>query len=144
MDGVTEMYKHTPLKVELKDLEVETIKTAALELIEEHKKITGDVFEVFEKIDTDKSGFIDRTELISVIQQLGLEVAPEDYKGIFEELDLNNDGEISPAEFLAWHLSGRSGTTPGMKKFFKAAYASFNLLKQTHDTVTEVLKNDGR
>jgi len=31
-----------------------------------------------------------------------------------------------------------------MKQFFKAAYASFEMLKQTHDTVAEVLKNDGQ
>lgn len=62
------------------------------------------VDDLFNSSDTDKSGFIDKTELKKLLSELGqlLEIPPPteaDVEGELKRLDTNNDGKISKQEF---------------------------------------------
>jgi len=53
----------------------------------------------FRRIDVDKSGTIDETELSSVLEQVAPDSSPEARKRIFQIVDCTNDGEIEFHEF---------------------------------------------
>ena len=71
---------------------------------EEQAKLEKDCKEEFDKIDTDKSGLIDKDEFRKLIEKIakntGGEMASEkDIDDAFKELDLDNSGKISFDEF---------------------------------------------
>jgi Ca2+-binding EF-hand superfamily protein len=51
----------------------------------------------FGQYDTDKSGFLERPEVVVALQTLG--IAESDTDRVFSRLDANNDGKISFEEF---------------------------------------------
>jgi hypothetical protein len=71
---------------------------------------------MFEKMDTDKSGFLEENELAAVIAEMGVEMSGSDVRNMMTDIDFNKDGKISPEEFHMWWLSGRKGTTGTMKQ----------------------------
>ncbi len=50
--------------------------------------------------DSDKSGFIDATEIKELIGGLGNLVSPDAIEAAIKEIDVNGDGEIDFEEFL--------------------------------------------
>merc|ERR1711904_194602 len=55
--------------------------------------------QVFEEIDRDGSGTIDRREFKKAMEQLGFELSSRQVKQIFTKFDKNYDGEITYKEF---------------------------------------------
>ena len=58
-------------------------------------KIHGDVDRVFEQIDADGNGSIDKEELGRLFERLGHEISEEEVDDVFCGLDLDNDGTVS-------------------------------------------------
>jgi Ca2+-binding EF-hand superfamily protein len=68
-------------------------------LIALHAELNAMMKSTFDSIDTDSSGFIDMNELTNVAKALGHELAEEELKLVFDELDKNGDQKISFEEF---------------------------------------------
>ena len=58
----------------------------------------------FDRVDTDRSGSIDSTELVTYM--LGAGTEPEYISELFTQIDLNGDGKISREEWAAAYDSG--------------------------------------
>ena len=57
---------------------------------------------VFDSFDTDKSGSVSPQELASAIFALGVRLPAEELRELVVELDVDNSGQISFAEFSSW------------------------------------------
>ena len=67
---------------------------------EEEAKIKKDIREEFDKIDTDKSGMIDKNEFKSLVDKVANKIGEnppkeKDIETAFNEFDTDNSGEIS-------------------------------------------------
>ncbi|XP_076464994.1 uncharacterized protein LOC143296891 [Babylonia areolata] len=58
------------------------------------------VKELFHQLDADKSGFLDRNELKSLLAQSGKKFTEDDVTSILRDADKNNDNKISFDEFI--------------------------------------------
>ena len=75
-------------------IDVKIIQSFKTEDYTEYEKI-------FKSVDTDKSGLVDKAELLQMMHNLGYRtVTEDDIKKILAEIDLNNDKKISFAEYL--------------------------------------------
>jgi Ca2+-binding EF-hand superfamily protein len=77
---------------------------------EEQAKLEKDCKEEFDKIDTDKSGLIDKDEFRKLIEKIakntGGEMASEkDIDDVFKEFDTDNSGKISFDEVMKEWIS---------------------------------------
>ena len=76
-------------------IDVKIIQSFKTEDYTEYEKI-------FKSVDTDKSGLVDKAELLQMMHNLGYRtVTEDDIKKILAEIDLNNDQKISFAEYLS-------------------------------------------
>lgn len=64
---------------------------------------------VFEKMDGDKSGFIDGRELVQAAREMKQEVSPQEVESALGEMDANKDSKVSFQEFRDWWKRGRQG-----------------------------------
>lgn len=85
-------------------------KKAAMEATEGREGLSKELvvlaFDVFEKIDVDKSGTLTKDEILA--QYGGNDT------GMFKQLDANQDGVVTPDEYLVWLNSFRgAGGDPG-------------------------------
>jgi Ca2+-binding EF-hand superfamily protein len=64
-----------------------------------------EVKKMFDLVDEDKSGYIDRSELEVLLKQLGKTVSPDDIIKGFQRLDVDMSGLIEFDEFYAWYKS---------------------------------------
>jgi len=71
-------------------------------------KISGNVEEVFKKIDESGNGLIDSKELNQLFTLLDNPVTPDQLGEAMKELDENNDGQIDFAEFTKWYIKSES------------------------------------
>ena len=67
---------------------------------EEQEKVKKDAKEEFDKIDTDKSGLIDKNEFRKILEKVAKNVGgkppkEEDFDEVFKEFDKDNSGQIS-------------------------------------------------
>jgi len=62
----------------------------------------------FDKMDADKSGFLDKSELGVVCKELGCEFSNEELNAIFMVLDEDGNGELSFDEFANWWFGTRA------------------------------------
>lgn len=60
------------------------------------------VKELFDAIDTDGSGFLDRTEVGELASTLGIDLSEMDLDTAFQEMDLNSNGRVDLKEFEVW------------------------------------------
>ena len=63
---------------------------------------------IFDKYDTDKSGVIDKHELLAMCKEMGRVLSPFEHENAMRVLDSNQDGTVSYEEFLAWWAHGLS------------------------------------
>merc|ERR1712188_168071 len=66
-------------------------------------KIVGDADYVFEQVDRDGNGHIDREELRQLFDLLECYASTEELEEVFIQLDTNGDGVISRKEFAEWY-----------------------------------------
>lgn len=64
-----------------------------------------EVLEIFRSYDRDGSGSIDRGELASLLEALGMAPSEEDVGIALEIVDRNRSGKVSWPEFSAWWRS---------------------------------------
>jgi len=64
-----------------------------------------EIKKLYDLVDHDKSGYIDRLELEILLQQLGRTVSPEDIEKGFQRLDMDGSGLIDFNEFYTWYTS---------------------------------------
>lgn len=57
---------------------------------------------IFEDIDTDGSGFLDKEELKAVTIRLGEDFTDKEISKIFKAMDKNKDGKVGLQEFINW------------------------------------------
>jgi hypothetical protein len=96
--------KQEAAKAKLKGAQKKTLTASAKAKIEA----------IFKKLDADKSGFIDRGELKTMINDLGCKLTEEEFNKALAALDANADNKISLDEFINWwssdsKLGGNSG-----------------------------------
>lgn len=61
-----------------------------------------EIKDVFQAIDTDGNGFLDRTEVGEIASVLGFPLSEEELSVAFDEMDENRNGRVSLDEFKAW------------------------------------------
>jgi len=72
------------------------------------------VLNVFKRFDANGDGFIQKEELVSVLQHLDAAAwPPEKMSQVFETMDANSDQRMSYHEFLEWLWKGSVGTACG-------------------------------
>lgn len=63
---------------------------------------------IFEGIDLDRSGELDRNEIRELGAQLGAEMTDAELQGAMDEMDADGNGEVDLEEFLSWWMGARS------------------------------------
>eukprot|EP00934_Nitzschia_sp_Nitz4_P001980 Nitzschia sp. Nitz4//scaffold14_size191712//98347//100628//NITZ4_001725-RA/size191712-snap-gene-0.154-mRNA-1//-1//CDS//3329536933//1980//frame0 len=66
-------------------------------------KIAGDADYVFQQVDRDGNGHVDRDELKQLFNLLECYVSPAELEEVFNSLDEDKDGTISQREFTNWY-----------------------------------------
>lgn len=92
----------------------------------------------FDSIDKDNSGYIDMDELTNLSKQLGHDLAEEELKVVFDELDENGDHKISFEEFSKWWKRGRHGQGATMKKMISYHAKANRFLEGAHAEIVQV------
>lgn len=67
-------------------------------------KIMGDADFVFDQVDKDSNGHIDKEELRELFDLLECHATPAELDETFKQLDINGDGVISRKEFTEWYV----------------------------------------
>jgi len=81
-------------------------------------KIAGDVDTVFEKVDVDGNGEIDKEELAMLFQKLDCELSPSELDHVFETLDVDKNGKICRSEFSSWYCASEERILNEVKHVF--------------------------
>jgi Ca2+-binding EF-hand superfamily protein len=68
-------------------------------MVKQIQKCTSNVREVFNLFDTDRSGFIGKTELKKVFDYCSIIISKEEFKKIFDMIDSDRSKKISYQEF---------------------------------------------
>jgi Ca2+-binding EF-hand superfamily protein len=80
----------------------------AMKLSHEHLLNSYKVKDVFEKYDTDKSGYLDKKEMKELFKNLNRQLerfySDHEQERIFKNLDKNGDGRISLEEFKRFYI----------------------------------------
>jgi len=69
------------------------------------------ILEIFNKIDTDKSGAIDPEEFRALVTDMHLKLDDDEIMVLFKSIDLDNNGTIEFNEFLEWWQDSVSGNS---------------------------------
>lgn len=75
------------------------------------------VREVFDRFDTDGSGFIGRIELGDMLTNLDIEASAEEADALFKYLDLDGDGDIEFDDFLPWYAESAEASKQAATAF---------------------------
>jgi Ca2+-binding EF-hand superfamily protein len=62
---------------------------------------------IFNRLDTDSSGTIDKAELMAAISELDGQATADDIIETMKEIDEDNDGQVTFTELKAWWKKGR-------------------------------------
>ena len=80
-------------------------KEAIKEIANDEVKFNGYMDKIFEKVDKDENGFIEKQELETLIKEIALkfkkdfEVPEDKVQSVLEKIDTDGDGKISKEEF---------------------------------------------
>jgi len=84
-------------------------------------QISGDVKETFDQFDLNKTGSIGVTELGKLLKKLGLEVEPEELKGLCIKILDGEDGDtINFKQFKKWYIQCEERVMKDMKELFQS------------------------
>jgi len=72
--------------------------------------------DIFNEVDRDGSGFLDLQEVKEMADRLGQSLSANEVQYIFEAMDTDSDGKVTPEEFAKW-LSSQE-TMEGLKTYF--------------------------
>merc|ERR1712072_758869 len=61
---------------------------------------TGELLQLFSKLDVDNDGFITKKELLKGLGQVGYKVSDHDSKVIIENIDVDGNGQLDQNEFV--------------------------------------------
>ena len=82
--------------------------------------------QLFDFVDVDKSGYLDKTEVATALSMLGFKwLGEKQVDGIFERADANGDSEISLEEFM---VEGPRTLRTNLVKLAKSNGAAMGLL----------------
>eukprot|EP00586_Coscinodiscus_wailesii_P001148 CAMPEP_0172484916 /NCGR_PEP_ID=MMETSP1066-20121228/12589_1 /TAXON_ID=671091 /ORGANISM="Coscinodiscus wailesii, Strain CCMP2513" /LENGTH=672 /DNA_ID=CAMNT_0013249747 /DNA_START=182 /DNA_END=2200 /DNA_ORIENTATION=+ len=81
-------------------------------------QIAGDVQATFAHIDKNGDGYIDRSELKVLFEELGNPLTPEQLEEAFDELDENKDGKIMETEFTEYYIVSQGVVKAKIKEIF--------------------------
>jgi len=84
-------------------------------------QIAGDVNETFAKLDTDESGKLEVDEIAKLLKEVcgdGSKVSPDEVKVVMGELDKDNTGDVTLAEFTTWYLASEERIVKDIKDAF--------------------------
>jgi len=81
--------------------------------------ICGDVQETFKKLDVDKNGYLDLSELGALLEGLEADISRKPIEELMEELDLNHDGKVSFEEFSKWYIQSEERILGAMRDIFE-------------------------
>jgi hypothetical protein len=100
---------------------VETIKNTldALDR-EEFYKIKS----VLESYDTDRSGYIEKSEIPQIARQMGMDVRSQEFQMAMLTLDSNRDSKLDINEFILWYKIGRMNSEALVKVSELSEWAS--------------------
>lgn len=89
---------------------------------------TGIAHKAFLMADDDQSGTVNVKELESIALQLGHALTPQQLRTVMEEVDVDGNGELDRAEFLAWY-----------QKFFGSKLKS-QIAHEKNVSISQVMK----
>ncbi|CAK93657.1 unnamed protein product (macronuclear) [Paramecium tetraurelia] len=92
-----------------------------------------ELHQVFKSFDKDGSGFVDKSELHAIAQQLNQELSKEEVDKLMSVVDINKDGQISFDEFWNWWQFGKNGH---LEKLVFTKLKLMNLLKKVNSQFT--------
>jgi len=81
--------------------------------------ISGDFEDVFDNVDSNKDGDIDRQEMESVFNGLGTPVNGPELDSIMEDIDEDGDGKVTRSEFKKWYVTSESQMKTKVEVVFK-------------------------
>jgi len=69
------------------------------------------ILEIFNKIDTDKSGAIDQDEFRALVRDMHLKLDDAEVMALFKSIDIDGNGTLEFNEFLTWWQDSVSGNS---------------------------------
>jgi len=81
-------------------------------------RMAGNVDEVFDKVDADHSGSIDKDELRKCLEDLDYHPSDAELDEIMVNLDKSKDGLIDKEEFKSWYIRSEEHVKKKMRKVF--------------------------
>jgi len=83
-------------------------------------KVVGDVRASFDELDRDKSGYLEKNELVELLKRMGCSASNKNVDEVMEKLDSDGDGKISFDEFSNWYVVSEQRVEAEMGRAFKA------------------------
>uniref|UniRef100_A0A7S0JDZ3 EF-hand domain-containing protein n=1 Tax=Calcidiscus leptoporus TaxID=127549 RepID=A0A7S0JDZ3_9EUKA len=97
-----------------------------------------DLYDIFELLDEDKNGYIDALELERAAVMLGFPFkSKEEVSKSFKDIDVNNNGRISSAEFTEWWNKTHSSAA-----FHRKLHAQLSLTAENEVAIDKLLMDD--
>jgi EF-hand domain pair len=105
---------------------------------------TEDIRLVFNKYDTDGSGFLEDKECLKCISELGIDVKDVvEFKRFWTEADTNKDNKISFGEFLSWVRVGRNSGSVELMQNEIALIKFFSSIKNSLSDLGKIKPEQG-
>lgn len=97
---------------------------------------------MFDSIDTDKSGYIDRQELALLAEAIGRDMSETDLNAAMRDMDQDGSGEIEFDEFFSWFSDAMENDTMTREAFDRADADGSGAIDR--EEVREVMKELGQ
>lgn len=106
--------------------------------------LEGDVNQVFQEVDIDDSGDIDKEELAQLFDKLDIDVTEQEIDMVMNELDNNTNGKITKEDFVAWYVHAEKHISNRTQTVFDYFDADKNglITRSNLKTILETLESD--